>query len=264
MDHPRIRRKEFQLLKDWGVKGVKVDFFQSDKQNVMGLYRDILEDAADFQIMVNFHGCTLPRGWSRTYPHLMSMEAVRGAECYSFDKRFTEKAPSHNATLPFTRNAVGPMDYTPVLLKDNVYPHITTNAHELALAVVFESGWLHFADGPEVYRGLPEAPREYLERVPAAWDETRCLDGEPARYVVMARRNGSDWFVGGISGEGQRRELEVALSFLGPGSFCGTLILDGAAPRSLESRKQGFDSAETLRIALPPYGGFVLELRPGS
>jgi hypothetical protein len=262
MDHRQIRRKEFQLLKDWGVKGVKVDFFQSDKQSAMQLYRDILADAADFQIMVNFHGCTLPRGWSRTYPHLMSMEAVRGAECYSFDKRFTEKAPSHNATLPFTRNAVGPMDYTPVLLEDNVYPHITTNAHELALAVVFESGWLHFASGPGAYGGLQGAPREFIERVPAAWDDTRCLEGEPAKYVVMARRHGSDWYVGGISGDGHRRELEVPLSFLGQGAFSGTLILDGAAPRSLESKKQGFKSGETLRIALQPYGGFVLDICP--
>jgi len=83
MDDRDIRREEFRLLRKWGVKGVKVDFFQSDKQNIIQLCQDILKDAAETQIMVNFHGCTLPRGWSRTYPHLMSMEGVRGEECYS-------------------------------------------------------------------------------------------------------------------------------------------------------------------------------------
>ena len=126
MDHREIRREEFGLLKKWGVKGVKVDFFQSDKQNIIQLYQEILQDAAEAQIMVNFHGCTLPRGWSRTYPHLMSMEAVRGEECYSFDKKFTTEAPIHNVIVPFTRNVVGPMDYTPVMFADNVYPHLTT------------------------------------------------------------------------------------------------------------------------------------------
>ncbi|MBM4029937.1 MAG: glycoside hydrolase family 97 protein, partial [Planctomycetes bacterium] len=135
MDHPEIRREELKNLSKWGVKGVKVDFFQSDKQNIIQLYHDILRDAAEARIMVNFHGCTLPRGWSRTYPHLMTMEAVRGEECYSFDKRFTAEAPTHNVIIPFTRNVVGPMDYTPVMFADNVYPHLTTYTHELALPV---------------------------------------------------------------------------------------------------------------------------------
>ena len=113
MDQRKVRRYEFERLARWGVKGVKIDFFQSDKQNIMGLYHEILKDAADFKIMVNFHGCTLPRGWSRTYPHLMSMEAVRGEESYLFDKTYPALAPRHNATLPFTRNVVGPMDDTP-------------------------------------------------------------------------------------------------------------------------------------------------------
>ena len=113
MDQRKVRRYEFERLARWGVKGVKIDFFQSDKQNVIALYHEILKDAADFKIMVNFHGCTLPRGWSRTYPHLMSMEAVRGEENYQFEPTFPALAPRHNAILPFTRNAVGPMDITP-------------------------------------------------------------------------------------------------------------------------------------------------------
>ena len=122
MDQRKVRRYEFERLAKWGVKGVKIDFFQSDKQNIMGLYHEILKDAADFKIMVNFHGCTLPRGWSRTYPHLMSMEAVRGEESYLFDKTYPALAPRHNATLPFTRNVVGPMDDTPAMFQDNKSP----------------------------------------------------------------------------------------------------------------------------------------------
>ncbi len=259
MDHRSVRRKEFKWLRDLGVKGVKVDFFQSDKQNIIGLYQDILEDAAEFQIMVNFHGCTLPRGWSRTYPHLMSMEAVRGEECYSFDRNFTARAPVHNATLPFTRNAVGPMDYTPVMFKDNVYPHLTTAAHELALPLVFESGILHFAGSVEEYRELPEGPKDFLRRVPVAWDETRCLEGDPGKAVVIARRLGQDWFVGGINGRDAPRKVRVDLSFLGEGKRSLTRIEDGAG---LATRSEEIQAPGTLEIEMRPYGGFVLEIRP--
>ncbi len=198
MDDRDIRREEFQLLKKWGAKGVKVDFFQSDKQNIIQLYQEILKDAAEAKIMVNFHGCTLPRGWSRTYPHLMSMEGVRGEECYSFDEKFTTEAPIHNVILPFTRNAVGSMDYTPVMFADNVYKHLTTYCHELALPIIFESGWLHFADGVKQYLDLPEAPKEFLKHVPTVWDETRFLGGRagpihragpPQRHAVVPRRH---------------------------------------------------------------------------
>ena len=126
MDQRKVRRYEFERLARWGVKGVKIDFFQSDKQNVIALYHEILKDAADFKIMVNFHGCTLPRGWSRTYPHLMSMEAVRGEESYLFDPTFPPWPRGTTRSLPFTRNAVGPMDDTPVAVPDNVNPLVTT------------------------------------------------------------------------------------------------------------------------------------------
>ena len=259
MDHRSIRRKELEWLRNMGVKGVKVDFFQSDKQNIIGLYQDILEDAAEFQIMVNFHGCTLPRGWSRTYPHLMSMEAVRGEECYSFDRNFTARAPVHNATLPFTRNAVGPMDYTPVMFKDNVYPHLTTAAHELALAVVFETGILHFAGGVEEYRALPEGPKEFLRRVPVAWEETRCLEGDPGRAVVIARRAGKVWTIGGINGRDAPRKVRVDLSFIGGEQRSMTRIEDGAG---LETRTEDLPASGAVEIEMKPYGGFVLEIRP--
>ncbi|MBP1619054.1 MAG: hypothetical protein H6Q14_2881 [Bacteroidetes bacterium] len=104
------RMEEFAKLKKLGVAGVKIDFFESEKQNMIKYYLDILDDAAKFEMMVYFHGCLVPRGWSRTYPHLMTYEGVRGAEWYNNGPEFTTTAPEHNAILPFTRNVVGAMD----------------------------------------------------------------------------------------------------------------------------------------------------------
>lgn len=129
----RTRRMEFAKLLQLGVKGVKIDFFLSDKQWMIQHYLDILADAADYQLLVDFHGCTIPRGWQRTYPNLMSMEAVRGAEVYSCCEEYGPNAVWHNTILPFTRNVVGSMDYTPVTFTNQKIPHQTTFAHELAL-----------------------------------------------------------------------------------------------------------------------------------
>ncbi|MFO0890325.1 MAG: glycoside hydrolase family 97 catalytic domain-containing protein, partial [Isosphaeraceae bacterium] len=257
MDQKKVRRYEFERLAKWGVKGVKVDFFQSDKQDIMRLYREILEDAADFKIMVNFHGCTMPRGWSRTYPHLMSMEAVRGEECYLFDPKFPSTAPRHNATLPFTRNAVGPMDYTPTMFRDNRNKLVTTPAHEIALPIVFESGLLHFAGGPEEYRDLQADAKEFLRRVPVTWDETRFVDGYPGKLAVIARRSGETWFVGGVEGEGRARDFELKPAFLGPGTWSATILEDGETPRSPVGRKANVEAGGALKIPLRAHGGFV-------
>ena len=257
-----VRRFEFAMLKKWGIKGVKVDFFQSDKQNVIQLYHDILKDAADYQIMVNFHGCTLPRGWSRTYPHLMSMEAMRGEECYSFDKLYPKMALTLNTILPFTRNVVGPMDYTPVMFWDNVYPHLTTYAHELAQSVVYESGWMHFADGTKAYLELPEVPRQFLKDVPAAWDETKFIDGFPGKYIFIARRKGNQWFLGGLTGQDTTRKYNLDLSFLGSGVYKATVICDGSRSRSFKTYNQSLTAAGKLKITLQKYGGFAAQFKP--
>jgi alpha-glucosidase len=262
MDLRDVRRFEFERLRRWGIKGVKVDFFQSDKQDIIQLYLDILKDAADYQMMVYFHGCTLPRGWSRTYPNLMTMEAVRGAECYSFDRAYPKRAPVHNTIQPFTRNAVGPMDYTPVMFADNVYPHLTTYGHELALSVVFESGLLHFADAVKPYLDLPEAPKTFLKQVPAAWDQTHFVAGEPGRFVILARRKGNDWYIGGINGRDIAERVDVPLTFLGQGRYAMMVIQDGKEPRSFETQNQVVGAGDSVTVNLGSYGGFVAVLRP--
>jgi len=259
-----VRRFEFALLKKWGIKGVKIDFFQSDKQNIMQLYHDILKDAADFQIMVNFHGCTLPRGWSRTYPHLMTMEAVKGEECYSFDARYPQMAPVYNTIIPFTRNVVGSMDHTPVMFKDNKYPHLTSYTHELAQAIVYESAWVHFADGVEPYLKLPDEPKKLLKDVPTAWDETKFLRGFPGKYVALARRKDDQWFIGCLSGEEKPRSLDLDLDFLGAGEYIGTLIDDGSGPRTFQATtnlNRNVTASVRLKIKIRKHGGFVAQFK---
>lgn len=253
------RRAEFARLREWGVKGVKVDFWQSDKPDRIQHYRDLLDDAADFQIAVNFHGSTIPRGWSREYPHLMSMEAVFGAEQYKFRQAFTTRAAWLNTVLPFTRNVIGPMDYTPVTFTDVRYPRTTTNAHELGQSVVFESGIQHFADSVESYRALPEGVKAFLRAVPAAWDETRGLAGEPGKFVVVARRDGDTWYLGGLNAD-LPTEARVALDFLGAGSWRASIISDGTADREFGAADRTVTSTDVLVIPMRARGGFVARL----
>ena len=256
-----VRRAEFAKLKAWGVKGVKVDFWHSDKQDRIRQYRDVLEDAADFQLLVNFHGCTVPRGWSREFPNLVAMEGVLGAEQYKFNDTYPRRAASHNTILPFTRNAVGPMDFTPVTFSDAKFPHLTTNAHELALSVVFESGVQHFADSDTAYRALPDAPNAFLRQVPAAWDETRVLVGNPGNSVVVARRKANDWYIGGVNGRDDPQTVKVNLSWLGAGSWHATIIRDGEADRVFANETRAVTSRDSIDVPMRARGGFVMRLR---
>jgi alpha-glucosidase len=261
MNDPIRRKEEFKRISSLGVKGVKVDFFQSDKPDMMKLYLDILKDAADNKIMVNFHGCTLPRGWNRTWPNLVSMEAVRGAENYQFDSLYPERAVWHNTILPFTRNVVGSMDYTPVAFTDQTYPHKTTYGHELALSIVFESGILHLADRSQAYQGLDARPKEFLKTIPAAWDETILIDGEPGRLCIMARRNGDTWYIGGINGTDLERSWELDLVRLKNHGTVGEIITDGADAKKLVSEIRSIEPGERLKVNIMPNGGFVAVLK---
>jgi len=254
------RRAEFEKLKAWGVKGVKVDFWHSDKQDRIAQYRDILKDAADFQLMVNYHGSTIPRGWSREFPNLIGMEAVFGAEQYKFRDFYPAKAPWHNTVLPFTRNVAGPMDFTPVTFTDAKYPHKTTNAHELALSIVFETPVQHFADSVESYRGLPDPVKTFLKQVPTAWDETRVLSGEPGRQLVIARRDRGVWYVGGVNGSDGIAEVGFRAGFLNDGVWKNASIEDGATDREFKTGSADARSGDMLRARMRPHGGFVMRL----
>lgn len=153
LNTPENREKEMQWLEEIGVSGIKVDFFSPENDEMVKYYIDILRDAARHHLLVDFHGCAVPNGWQRTWPNMMSMEGIYGAEWYNNGPFFGPTAAAHNATVPFTRNAIGPMDYTPGSFSDSQNAHITTNAHELALPVLFESGLQHMADRPAGYFG---------------------------------------------------------------------------------------------------------------
>ena len=249
------RRAEFERIARLGVKGVKIDFFQSDKQFIIQQYLEILEDAADFKIMVNFHGCTIPRGWQRTYPHLVSMEAVKGAENYHFEPTYPDRAPANNTILAATRNVIGSMDYTPVTLTDVKYPRKTTMTHELALAVLFESGVQHIADKPESYALLPEV-LTFLKTIPSVWDEIKYLGGMPGKEMVLARRSGKTWYIAGINGENRAKELDVNLLSLKLASPSNALMIEDIKDKNdISVSKKDLDS--TLKIKFAAYGGFV-------
>ena len=254
------RRAEFEKLKAWGVKGVKVDFWHSDKPDRIAQYREVLADAAEFQIMVNFHGCTIPRGWSREFPNLVAMEAVFGAEQYKFRDFYPAKAPWHNSVLPFTRNVIGPMDFTPVTFSDARFPHRTTNAHELALSVVFETGIQHLADSVESYRALPDAVKTFLRQVPSAWDDTRVLSGEPGRQVVIARRDRGVWYVGAVNGAATAQAARVDLAFLTDGSWTASIVRDGDADRQFASETRTVTPKDAIDVTMRAHGGFVVRL----
>jgi alpha-glucosidase len=257
------RRVELKRIAALGVKGITVDVLPSDKQNVIGLYEDILRDAAANHLFVDFHGSTIPRGWHRTFPNLLSMAAVRGAEAYS-DSSFEVNAPIYNTIYPFTRNVIGPMDYGPLILGDVLTrrPRLTTNAHELALSVVFESGLQHFASTPQMVDAQPEYVKDFLRIVPTVWDETRYVDGYPGKFVVLARRRGPDWYVGAITADTLVSVVEVPLSFLGAGSHRVGLISDGEDFDQFASNTETLTNRDTVTVELAPSGGFVAQIRP--
>ena len=248
------REKEFAWCERIGVAGVKIDFFSGDNQRNMDYCQDLLESAARHHLLVNFHGATIPRGWQRTWPNLMTTEGVYGAEWYNNVATFTSQAARHNATLPFTRNVIGPMDYTPCAFSDSQHPHITSPAHELALTVLFESGLQHLADRPESFLSQPQQVQDFLGALPTAWDETRYVSGYPGESVVLARRSGKTWYVAGINGSDSPQSLVLAKDFLKGSVRQMTLFADS---------EQGGWSIQTLKelpakVSCLPRGGFII------
>lgn len=255
MSDPILRKREFHRIHEMGIKGVKIDFFQSDKPKIMKLYLDILEDASEFQLLVNFHGCTIPRGWEMMYPNLMTMESVKGAECYTFAPDYPDKTPVSSTILPFTRNVIGSMDYTPVIFSDFENPHLTSNAHELALAILFESGITHFSDAAESYLNQSEGVKSFLSKIPTVWDETVVLDSDPGSHAMIARRKGEEWYIAGINGEDKEALLKLDFHFLDQPVGEGSIIVD--EDQNLVLREFYPNLVENI-IALKPFGGFVL------
>jgi hypothetical protein len=255
------RVKEFARLKAMGVAGLKIDFFGGDGQSMINYYLDLLEDAAPYGLLMNFHGATLPRGWQRTYPHLMTMEAIKGLEFITGNQTNANEEPTHAAMLPFTRNIFDPMDFTPLAL--DRLPRAqrrTTSAFELALSVIFTSGIQHYAETPDGMAKMPDYVQDYLKHVPTIWDDSKFLDGYPGKFVVLARSGDHHWYLAGINGEETEHTVTLDLSTLA-GDGTGLLITDGDTERFAQKPLR-LPEDKNLTVTLKPHGGFVAVLNP--
>ena len=207
MNNSIKRKKEMKWMQENGIKGIKVDFMGSDKQQAMQLYEDILADANDHGLMVIFHGATLPRGWEKMYPNFISNEAVRASENLRFLQEECDNE-AYNATFhPVSRNAVASMDFGGSTLNKYYNPENKPGASErktsdvfaLATAVMFQSPVQHFALARSGIEAAPEWAVEFMKEVPTTWDDIRWIEGYPGKNVAMARKNGDKWYVVGIN-----------------------------------------------------------------
>ncbi len=254
----------------WGAAGIKVDFMQRSDQAVINYYHRLNREAAARHLLTDYHGAIQPALMTRTWPNQLSTEGVRGLEWNKWSAHIT---PEHDATLPFTRQFLGPMDYTPGAMHNAnrdgfAYNHFRpmsqgTRCHQLGLYVVFESPLQMLADTPTNYEREPDA-MAFLRAVPSVWDETRVLDARLSDYVLTARRSGSDWFVGAIT-DWTARELDVDLSFLPAGTFELTEWRDGvnAGRHAEDFRKatQTVTNTTKLRISLAEGGGWAAHIK---
>ena len=235
------RKKEMRWLQSIGVKGIKVDFFGGDKQETMAMYESILSDADDCGLMVIFHGCTIPRGWERMYPNYVGSEAVRASENLIFGQYECDQESIHASLYPYIRNTVGCMEFGGTFLnkrleRNNGKPDAngrvrgtirrTTDAFELATAILFQNPIQNFAIAPNNLEDAPAAALDFLREVPTTWDDTRYISGEPGRNVAIARKHGNTWYIGAVNASEEVFSLDVkALEarFGGKASVLGTV-----------------------------------------
>jgi len=250
----------------WGIKGVKVDFMNRDDQDMVAFYQRVAEATAKRHLLLDLHGAYVPAGLQRSYPNFITQEGVLGAEWNKMDRRVT---PQHNLMLPYTRMLTGPMDYTPGGFRNGtprgfevraVMPQTqTTRGQALAMYVVYDSPLQMVSDDPSNYRGEPGF--DFIRRVPTAWDETRFLQGEPGRDIVLARRQGRDWYLGAMTGD-EARTARVPLDFLPPGRWRATVWEDGEVARELRRSVRTVRRGDVLTLRLAAAGGAAVILEP--
>lgn len=250
----------YNILSQWsrmGVKGVKIDFFEDDSQTMLRKYENILRAAAQCRLMVNFHGCTKPSGLERTWPNLMTNEAVLGGEFYMFNTTMTPG--SHTVNLALTRNVLGSMDYTPVKFgnKNGRVITNTTWAYQLALSVMVESSLQSFCDTPENIIGSVAEP--FLRQVSVVWDELRCIEAKPDSYVTLARRSGNDWWVGTLTQDS--RDVSVDLSFLPSGTtYYAHIYSEGFHRSDIAYECREVTAADRIELSLGDNSGAAVML----
>ena len=255
---PEKRKKRFKELAAMGVKGVKIDFWCSDRQEVMACLPALFADAANEHLLVNLHGTTVPRGWHRTWPNFMTAEAVLGAEHYFYEPRYPDLAAEQNTVLPFTRNVAGPTDYTPFALTIRKYPRLNTAVHELATAMIYTSGIIHFADSKEMFDSLPITVRALLKDMPATWDKTESIAAEPGEQIILARQKGRLSYIVGINGTNKALPVQLDLAKYASGFSKFRVITEGENPL-MTFKTETFPVTANWQHTVAPKGGFILQ-----
>ncbi len=266
--------RAFPLYRAWGIEGVMLDFMDRDDQEMVRFLRRALRLAADNRLTVTLHGVGAPTGLERTYPNLLTSEAVMNLEYDKWDKLGIP--PEHEVTVPFTRMLAGPLDFHQGSLRGvpisefrprNDAPLVMgTPSRMLASYVVFQNHLPMVADYPSVYRGHPALP--VLAAIPTTWDDTRCLAGSVGEYVVIARRHGSQWWIGAMN-DRKRRELSIPFSFLGRGKFRAEIYSDdpdGKTAHRLSRRSEEITPQEAIKVSLGSADGCLIHLTtlPGT
>jgi alpha-glucosidase len=271
-----VYKKDFPMIAQWGVAGVKIDFIDRDDQWAVNWYEDICKVAAENHLLINFHGAYKPTGLNRTWPNQITREGIQGDE---YNKWSTKETPEHRATLPFTRILAGPGDYTPggfanrqpAQFKPGQKPTQTqgTRAAELAMFILMESPFCVACDLPADYKdaeGKYLLGMDFLKGLPTVWDETRGLAGEVGKYVVEVRRNGKNWYLATIC-DREGRDVPVPLSFLGAGTWKVSLWQDapdsGENAEHMVKEEKTVRATDTLSLKLAPSGGTVAIFSPG-
>lgn len=256
------RKKEMKWLKENGVKGIKVDFFGGDKQETLRLYEDLLSDANDHELMVVFHGATLPRGWERMFPNFVGSEAVLASENLMFSQ-YANDREAFSATLhPFIRNAVASMEFGGVVLNkrynrtnDGGNYRRTTDVFQLATAVLFQSPVQFFAITPNNLEDAPAFAIDFMKEVPTTWDETVFIDGYPGKYAVVARRHGGKWYVAGVNAQKEPITITLKVPMLAGQDvkYYGDGKDKSSFARNLKVNKKG-----EVKVTIQSEGGIVL------
>jgi alpha-glucosidase len=254
----------FPLFRDWGIKGIKMDYMDRDDQEMVQFYVEVTEFAAKNRLLVSMHGAHKPSGLSRTYPNLLTYEGVRGMEY----NKWSVTTSTHHVTIPYTRMLAGAMDFTPGAFRNvSAEMHearwkepmaVGTRCSQLAMYVVYESGLQSLCDHPDAYYG--QNGSEYLKCVPASWDETKFLKGEVGKFIAVARRKGNQWFIGALTNENERF-IELDLSLLGFKTFNYKIYKDTPASKinqEMLAVEEGIHRADhPFLIWMAPGGGMA-------
>jgi len=238
------------LYAAWGITGIKLGFVDGRTQAGINFVHEVVQRAADNQLLVDVHDNYRPSGVNRSYPNLLTQEGVRGNEHFP--------GAGQQTILPFTRLVAGAADTTFAYYAGNLN---VTRAHQLAAQVVFFSPlqFVLWYDSPVHYKGEPEI--DLMGALPTVWDETVAIDGEIGAYITVARRKGADWFVGTLTNE-QARTRTIPLTFLAPTESYTAHLYQDETPTAVAVSQMPVSATSTIDASLLPSGGHLIWLSP--